>query len=364
MIKGKQLKHFMVNPDTSLRHAITIMTDTPGTPMILVVDNDRKLLGVLVDFDLRTALLRGETLETRVSQVMNAEPFWLPTGCDRRQITVSFRQTPRRAIPILDPDKKVAGLALISEYLSSITNKPNLVVFMAGGLGTRLRPLTNDRPKPMVEVGDKPLLQINLESFINCGFSNFLISVNYHAGQIKDYFQGGDKWGVSIDYLEEDCPLGTAGALSLIENELSHPIIVMNGDLLTRTDYTSLLDFHKINQFDATMCVREHLEKVPYGVVEVDSSQLSKMVEKPVYRLLVNAGIYVLNPSVIRQITPGRRLDMTELLATINELDDYKVGCFPVSEYWLDVGRLPDYEQAQRDYICHFQSEKKAWLNS
>lgn len=354
--KDSHLKQIMMEPGCTVRQAMAVMITPPGTPMILVVDPEQALLGVVVDFDIRTALLNGKTMDSPIGEVMNPDPMWLPISTDPEMLRRFFHRRPCNAVPLLDDRHRVRGLARLAEYLAEPKQLSNQVLIMAGGLGQRLRPLTEHRPKPMVEVGNKPILETILTRLTGEGFRDFLISVCYKADQIKEYFGDGSRWGSTISYLEEPKPLGTAGALSLIQGQVTDPLIVVNGDLLTKVNFRTLLSFHETCGHQATICVREHTVEVPYGVVEVKGTLMDDLVEKPVYRMLVNAGIYVLEPEVLNLVRPNQRMDMTELLNLLREAPDRPVGCFPVSEYWLDVGRPVDHQQAQNEYTEVFES--------
>lgn len=224
---------------------------------------------------------------------------------------------------------------------------------MAGGLGTRLRPLTQDIPKPLLKVGNKPILETIIKNFANHGFVNITISLNYKGEMIKDYFGDGSNFGVNIDYVEENMRLGTAGALSLIENKPNEAFFVMNADLLTDVNFSHLLDFHSFSNSDATMCVREYEYQVPYGVIEVEESNVTSIVEKPIQKFFVNAGIYVLSPKVFDYIPKNEFYDMPTLFNTFIEKEK-RVISFPIHEYWLDIGRMSDFEQAQSEYFRVF----------
>jgi len=220
---------------------------------------------------------------------------------------------------------------------------------LAGGLGSRLQPLTEDKPKPLLSVGDKPILETILESFVEQNFRRFYISVNYKADAIKEHFADGGKWNAEIRYLEEEPRLGTAGALDLIPERPELPLLVMNGDLLTRVNFQDLLDYHRDQKAEATMCVREYDFQVPFGVVEIDDHNIRSIDEKPVHRFFVNAGIYVLEPGLIDLIPKGEYFDMTDLFARALE-KGYETQAFPIHEYWLDVGRIDDLDRANHDY--------------
>jgi NDP-sugar pyrophosphorylase family protein len=220
---------------------------------------------------------------------------------------------------------------------------------MAGGLGTRLRPLTETLPKPMLRVGGRPMLEIILDNFVSQGFKNFFISINYLGHIIQEHFGDGSKFGVSITYLSESKRLGTAGALSLLPEGITENIVVTNGDVLTRLNLRALLDFHNALHSSATICVREFSTQVPYGVVEVADQVVQKIEEKPNVQRLVNAGIYVLNPKLLSQIPKDTYIDMPDLLNSMLKKDQV-IGAFPIREYWADIGRVTDLDNANLEF--------------
>jgi NDP-sugar pyrophosphorylase family protein len=224
---------------------------------------------------------------------------------------------------------------------------------MAGGLGSRLRPLTNEIPKPLIRVGSKPILQIILEELIKQGFYNFFFAVNYKAELIKSFFGNGARWGVTIQYLEENEQLGTAGALSLLINRPNKPLIILNADILTKNDFRNMLHFHNTKKNTATMGVREYSLQIPYGVVEVNDSAILNIVEKPIHYFYVNAGIYIIEPKCLDYVIEKKFIDMTDLFQKFMS-EKLKVGAYTIYEYWLDIGLLNDLEKAQRDYEKEF----------
>jgi NDP-sugar pyrophosphorylase family protein len=258
------------------------------------------------------------------------------------------------AIPLLK-NGKLIGI----ETLQAIVKRKrveNPVFLMAGGFGKRLSPLTDHCPKPLLRVGDKPILETIIDGFIQSGFYRFYISTHYKSEMIRDYFGDGGKWGVEIEYVHEESPLGTGGALSLLPPDLAKlPLIMMNGDILTKVDYTALLDFHEANRATATVCAREYEYQVPYGVIEARDNCVLGMVEKPVHKFFVNAGIYVLSQELIGSLATNTIIDMPTLIGKRIKEGDV-VSMFPLHEYWLDVGKMKDFERAQRDYFEGFKN--------
>ena len=323
--------------------------DNSIAKIAIVVDDDGALVGTVTDYDVRQAVLRGESMDVSVKTIMNSSPKYVSNTVMSHQMRAAFEQENVRQLPIVDERGVVVDVALQQDFVLRRQKRSNPVLLMAGGLGTRLRPLTDSCPKPLLKIGSRPILEIILESFIEAGFSDFYISVNYKAEMIKEYFGDGSKFGVRISYLQEDKRMGTAGALSLLPHKLTEPLIVMNGDLLTKVDFNQLLEFHNKHRAVATMCVREYRYQVPYGVVRFDNWRIEALEEKPEHIEFVNAGIYVLNTEFYSDIQKGEYLDMTTLFE--EQLSTKKLLVFPIREYWMDVGRIEDFSRAQEDYI-------------
>tara|TARA_R100000789_G_scaffold11804_1_gene15740 strand:+ start:3719 stop:4774 length:1056 start_codon:yes stop_codon:yes gene_type:complete len=343
----KPWRKALVNSDVTLEQAIEVL-DKAALRIALVVDSSDKLLGTLTDGDVRRALLKHMPLETPVSQVMNGQPKTAEQSWTESRIMAVMEQHELLQLPLVDAEKRVVGLANLHDILNKHRHD-NPVFLMAGGFGTRLRPLTNNCPKPMLKVGDKPILEQILLNFVEAGFHRFYISTHYMPEVIRDYFGNGEKWGISIQYVHEEEPLGTGGALGLLpHDEIDQPLFMMNGDLLTSLNLHSFLEFHETHNGVATMCVREYEHQVPYGVITSDGTQIKSMVEKPVHRFFVNAGIYLLAPALVKSVKPGTRIDMPTLLE--RQIDGGQaVNMFPIHEYWLDIGRMDDFNKAQTE---------------
>lgn len=344
----KNWESTFVGPQTSLEQAISTM-DRSALRIAIVVDDECRLLGTLTDGDVRRALLRYQSLAVPVSQVMCTTPQVAQRDWSRERVLAVMESTQLLQLPVVDIDNRVVGLETLHGLLDKrLLNNP--VFLMAGGFGTRLYPLTNDCPKPLLKVGDKPILELILERFIQAGFHRFFISTHYLPEMVRDYFGDGKRWGVSIRYTHEETPLGTGGAVGLLpHDEINEPMLMMNGDLLTTLNYRELLDFHNANKGVATMCVREYEYQVPYGVIQSEGHLIRSMVEKPVQKFFVNAGVYVLSPELVKSVAPGAKVDMPTLLEreiTLNR----DVAMFPVHEYWLDIGRMEDFKRAQEEF--------------
>lgn len=350
------LDEYLIGPGATVAQALETINRSEGK-IALVIDPDRRLLGVVTDGDFRRGLLRGVGLDQPVERIMNPKPVVARQGEDRTRLLALMRREQYRQIPLVDPTGRLVGLETLLELLQ-IEERDNWVVILAGGRGVRLKPLTHAVPKPMLEIGTKPILEIMLDSLVEQGFRRFFFAVNYMAESIRAHFGDGARFHVHIDYLTEDEPLGTAGALTLLPDRPTRPVVVMNGDILTKTDFRALLDFHTRNRAMATMCVREFQFQVPFGVVSVDQHRIVDIREKPEERFLVNAGIYALEPAAIDMIPKGRPYDMPRLFdALLAQRQEAIV--FPLREYWLDIGRLDDFIRANDEYAREFTRDRE-----
>jgi len=343
----RDLSDYLVRADTPLREVIEII-DRGNGQIALVADEKRKLLGIITDGDIRRALLRNESLTSLAGKIMFREFRALRSTATEEEAFNLMRRETLHQIPALDEQGRLVRLFLLEELIKPLP-KDNSVVIMAGGEGRRLRPLTQNCPKPMLRVGGKPLLEIILERCIDAGFHHFYLSVNYLKNQIQDHFGDGARWDVRIDYLEETQPLGTGGALSLLPKKPAKPILMLNGDVLTKVDYDRLLQFHDEHQAAATLCVREYTIQIPYGVVHVDDLKVSSLEEKPLLSRYVNAGIYILNPVLLDLVPHNSFFDMPTLIEKALQ-GQHSVNAFPIHEYWLDVGHPETLNRAHGEW--------------
>lgn len=338
--------------ESNILDAIAII-DRAAMGLGLVIDRHHRLHGTITDGDVRRGILRGLTMQQPVSEIMNPMPQVAEENDCREVVMHRMRHASIRHMPVVDGLGRLIDVWLLDQ-LARTAGPDNWVVLMAGGQGLRLRPLTEDLPKPLLAVGEKPILQTILEGLIDSGFRRFFFSVNYKAEMIESHFGDGKAWGITIEYLREPSPLGTAGSLQLLPERPTKPLVVMNGDLLTRVDYVKLLDFHTLHGAAATMCVRGYDFEVPYGVVRIDDHKLLGIDEKPRQQFMVNAGIYVLNPEVLDLIPKGGHTDMTSLFGKVRDAGK-AATVFPIREYWMDIGRLADFQRANLDYPRIFE---------
>lgn len=323
--------------------------DRGSCQVALIVDEHGVLQGIVSDGDVRRAILRGEDLQTPVARIMNSKPLSVRLGEGPGAALILMRDNMLRYIPVLDADGRLIDVWSI-EHLLHFNALPNSVVIMAGGLGSRLAPLTEDIPKPMLPVGGRPLLEHIIQHFINTGFRRFYLSVNYKAQYIIDHFQGGTAFGASINYLREDKRLGTAGALSLLPELPTTPTIIINGDILTRMDFSALLHAHNQTGVAATMVVKEHAIQIPYGVVSVNEQGLMTGIEeKPHHLFSISAGINVLSPEAFAHIPKDTFFDMPDLFSALIAAGSLP-AVYKTEDYWLDIGRLADYRKANEEF--------------
>lgn len=343
----KRWQSIVVKQKTTLLETMKIIDDS-SLQFAIVVDEEQRMLGTVTDGDVRRSILRGEELGIEIQHVMNKQPYVEQSGKKYGDYVKLMRHKQIKQLPIVDNYNKVVNVIFANQRTTS-TVSGITVILMAGGLGARLRPLTDATPKPMLYVGNKPILETIIEGFKQYGFTNFVLSVNYKKEIIQDYFQDGSAFDVSISYIEESKRMGTAGALSLLKEKQNSPVFVMNGDLLTQVNFEQLLQFHQETNAVATMCVREYEYQIPYGVIDIEGQQLKSLIEKPVHRSFVNAGIYVLSPEAFDYIPKDEFFDMTDLFEKLLKKGEI-VSAFPIREYWLDIGQIDDFERANSEF--------------
>lgn len=348
----KSWEDVLIGPQTTLREALQVI-DRTGDRIALVVDGQQRLMGTLSDGDIRRGLLKGLGLADAVATAMHEHPTCARVEDNRTSILVQMRRGGFHQMPVVDASNRVVGLQTLDDLLAAPA-RDNWVVIMAGGLGTRLSELTRDTPKPMLRVGSRPLLETIVRNLADQGFVRLYLAVNYRADQIEGHFDNGREFGVEIHYLRERQRMGTAGALGLLPQTPTAPVIVINADLLTKEDFGQLVDRHVQSGAEATMAVRDYEMQVPFGVVREREGAIEGIEEKPIQRFVVNAGIYVLSPRVLHKVHVGEYLDMPTLFQRLVD-DGSKTRCCPITGYWLDIGRLGDYERANDEFGDHFR---------
>ena len=335
-----------INQNASIKEALEVI-DKGAIKVAVVLSDDGLLLGMLSDGDIRRALLKGMSLGDSIAGIINKHPVVANINDTKERILELANEKKLHQIPIIS-NGKLVGIQDIREFLAP-KNKPNKVILMVGGLGTRLRPLTNDMPKPMLDVGNKPILHTIVENFAKYGYTDIIMCVNYKSEIIKEYFGNGDKFGVKIEYVLESQRMGTAGALSLLQKRPKDDFFVMNGDLLTNVNFEYLHESHKDSNALASICIRKYEMQVPYGVVNVRANKVTSIEEKPTQSFFVSAGIYMFSPIVLDFIPKGVFYDMPTLFSELLK-QDFAVYPFFIREYWLDIGRMDEYRRANDEY--------------
>jgi len=327
--------------------------DRAGYGILLIVDATRRLLGTVTDGDVRRAILANLDLGQPVSVLLArkagtrfATPITAPIGQDRAAYLNLLKQHSILHLPLLDAEQRVGGLVTMDSLVPDQV-LPLQAVVMAGGKGTRLHPLTQETPKPMLRIGDRPVLEIIISQLREAGIRQVKVTTHHKADKIAEYFGDGREFGIELSYVEEDEQLGTVGGLSLMAVP-KETTLVINGDILTQVDFRAMLAYHREHQADLTVAVRQYDVKVPYGVVDCEGPVVRGLSEKPQFGFFVNAGIYLLEPAVYQLIPRGQRFDMTELIQRLVR-EGRAVVSFPVREYWLDIGDPAEYEQAEQD---------------
>lgn len=347
-----ELERVTVSPESSVRQVMECI-DRSAKGIALVLDEQRRMMGTVTDGDIRRAILAGMDLDLSISELIRQRQPSFTTGAITAPLGTAdsvllhlMTENGVRHIPLVDDDGCVADISFLTELVKEY-ELPLRAIVMAGGYGSRLRPLTEELPKPMLPVGNKPLLELIVEQLKQAGIRQVNVATHYKGDVIADHFKNGEAFGVDIRYVKEDQPLGTAGALSLLE-EVDEPLLVMNGDILTRVDFRALLHFHREHKADLTVCVRQYEFNVPYGVIDTDGVNVKGISEKPVVRQFINAGIYLLNAQVRRLIPNGQPYDIPDLIERLIQ-EERTVVCFPIREYWLDIGKVDQYDQAKAD---------------
>lgn len=346
---GKQprsvvLNDLVVAPDEDLRRVLQVI-DRCGLEVALVCDQDRRLRAVITDGDVRRALLRDECFDIPASAIGTADFIATDPDATRADALQVMVERSIKCLPVVDADGALVDLHTIKNCLT-LQHCDSWAVVMAGGLGTRLGELTDGTPKPMLPVGDRPILQHIVEHLVSHGIRRIFLSVNYLASQVEEWFGDGSGYHCRIDYLREDRPLGTGGALALLPERPLAPLVVMNGDLFTRINIARMLAFHRAGDFRATMALREHDVTVPFGVAEVDGSRVSRLVEKPKLSYRINAGIYTIDPVLLDDIDTERLFPITELFAGALARDE-RIGAYHMQEQWVDIGVPEQFRSVQ-----------------
>ncbi|MDK2800262.1 MAG: hypothetical protein PWQ70_1881 [Clostridiales bacterium] len=357
MVTIQDIVKLFISSNVSIKRAMEVI-DAGAKGIALVVDENKRLLGTITDGDIRRAILKGIALDEHVKAIMNEHFTFVTKNYSRTLVKTIFEQKSIHQLPVLDDYMRVVDVIFYHEFHNKPT-RSNYAVIMAGGLGTRLAPLTKEIPKPMLKVGAKPILETIIEQLKSYGYRNIILCLNYKADIIENYFQDGTNFGVNIQYIKENKRLGTAGAIRLAKDYLQQSFFVINGDILTKLNFEQFMQYHTKNKNVITIGTKKYELQIPYGVVNINEENVVGLTEKPSMDFFISGGMYCLEPEVLEYIPEDEYFDITQL---INEylLKNKKVGSFPITEYWMDIGQMDDYNQANIDYDNLFRGEISA----
>jgi dTDP-glucose pyrophosphorylase len=344
---SRRLKACSVHLSKTLRDAMSAL-DEGMVKIALVVDGSDHLVGILTDGNIRRALLGGATLATPLEPYVQRNFIWVNPSMGRAEVLELMQARTIEHLPIIDQENRLVGLHLLHELLGAAP-RPNWAVVLAGGLGQRLRPLTENVPKPMLKVAGRPILERIVLHLVGYGIRRIFLSVNYLAKVIQEHFGDGEKFGCRIEYLQEDRPLGTGGCLSLLPETPRVPLLVLNGDLVTQFDVAKLLDHHRKVGAAMTVGTREHIYTVPFGVVQAEEGTIRSLHEKPTHSWQTNAGIYVIAPALCGRVPKDTTFHMPALVTDCLDRNE-KVTAYPIEEDWIDVGRTRELNKARGDH--------------
>lgn len=357
LVSINDISKLIISRNDTIKKAMETI-DRSYRGIALITDQEFRLAGTVTDGDIRRAILQGVSVEESIEKVMNANFTFVTKNYTNRLIENIFTQKGIYQIPVLDDEMRVLDIVFYQDFYRTEI-KDNWVVIMAGGVGARLMPLTQDMPKPMLKVGAKPILETIIEQVKSYGFKNVVLCVNYKADIIESYFQDGSDFGVNITYIKEHKRLGTAGAIKMAEKHLTAPFFVVNGDILTKLNFEQFIGYHTKQDNVITVGAKNYEFQVPYGVLSIQDQNLTDIKEKPLFHYFINGGLYCLRPSVIEYIPKDEYFDITQLI-DICLKDGLKVGTFPITEYWMDIGQMDQYNQANVDYTNLFRGELNA----
>lgn len=338
-------KHIIQN-DVTVRFTLIKLNELAADAILFVVDNNRRLIGSLTDGDLRRGFINGLDFDASILSFIQPNPSYIVEDEDVISKLELFKSKNLKIIPVLNSQQQIIDILNFREIYTII---PADAVLMAGGEGKRLRPLTDNTPKPLLRVGDKPIIEYNIDRLSKVGIKNIHLSVNYLAEQLVDYFKDGSSKSLNIRYVREDKPLGTIGSILLVEDFQHEDIIVMNSDLLTNIDFADFYKMFKDSSADMAVAATSYYVDIPYAVLEVDNTNAVKSLkEKPRYTYYSNAGIYILKKELLKMIPNNTFFDITDLMDKILEMN-LKLVTYPINGYWLDIGKHEDFKKAQED---------------
>lgn len=341
----KNYRKHLIRSDCSIKDALYLLNELSTDAIAFIVDDTDKLIGSLTDGDVRRGLLKGISINDSVISVIQPQPRFIRKGEQDIQKVIGYREGNFRILPIIDAEDKIVNVINFREIRSYL---PIDAVIMAGGKGQRLQPLTNTIPKPLLKVGDKPIMEHNIDRLASFGIDEFWVSVKYLGEQIEKYFGNGDNKNIHINYVWEGEPMGTIGAVSKIKNFQHQYVLITNSDLLTNLDYEHFfLDFIK-QDADLSIVTIPYKVSIPYAVLETSNGHVVNFKEKPTYTYYSNGGIYLMKKEALTYLPENKFFNATDLIEKLIE-HNKKVVSYPLLGYWLDIGKHEDFQKAQED---------------
>lgn len=341
----KNFNQHLLHSNNTIKQALIKLNDLAKDAILFIVDENNKLIGSLTDGDIRRGLIKGIAIEHSVLDVIQENPRFVRKGESNIQKIIEYREANYRIIPVLDKDDKIVNVINFRFFKSYL---PIDAVVMAGGRGERLRPLTDNTPKPLLKIGDKPIIEHNIDRLISYGVDDFWLSVRYLGEQLEDHFKDGSEKNIKIDYIWETEPLGTIGAISKVDNFQHDYILVTNSDILTNLDYENFFLTFLKSGADLSVVTIPYDVKIPYAVMETNNNQVLSFKEKPTYTYYSNGGIYLMKKEVLNLIPKKSFFNATDLMEALIQ-KNFKVHSYPLRGYWLDIGKHEDFKQAQED---------------
>lgn len=339
------IEKYFVKPESTLLDCLKVI-DNAGTGIALAVDDNKKLIGTISDGDIRRALIRGVPLNETVNSIVNHSFFSVYPRSSRAEVLDIMQARKFEQVPIIDENGLVVGMHLLHEIMGNTEDRPNIAVIMAGGRGTRLHPITEQIPKPMLKVAGRPILERIVLHLISHGIKRIYLSVNYLSDVIEAHFKDGSNLGCTIEYLKEDKVLGSGGSLSLLPNVNDYPVLVMNGDLITDIDFSKLIEFHSSGKYFATLCAYTYIHKIPFGCIHHKNGMLLNLEEKPILEKMINAGIYVMSTQAIKAIPENTYFPITEVFE-YGLKNNNRCGVYTLQNEWRDIGTVEELKFAK-----------------
>jgi len=351
-MKSQLDNNLIIDEDATILEAIKKINEN-SQQLICIIDHDGKLLGMASDGDIRRALANGSDLDSKLRDCMNINPMTMHIGSNPQDIQSLMLKHKVGQVPLVD-DKSILINIVTQQSIVEDARHENWVILMAGGKGTRLRPLTNDLPKPLIPIAGRPIIETIIKSFSVAGYKQFYVSVNYLRDKIKDHLQDGSQWATAVHYLDENEPTGTAGSLALLPERPTAPFFIMNSDILTNVDFSAIRKKHEKQKNVLTVCARTVETTIAYGVLDTDGDRITGCREKPTERRQVNAGVYMANPEILDIIGPDVRFfNMTDVIDECLK-KGLRIGIFHIHEYWSDIGQISDLKAAKEQYAENF----------